>query len=392
MSEISPLFRSLVAKYAATNILHPQLKAITIAQWMLESARGTSRLATEHFNFAGMKWRPPEMAAIATPISHTTTHDGTAQYCRFASLENFIKGFWIFMGRSPYDGWEGHTATGEDFIKFIGPIWAPAAASPNNPGYASKVIALLPEATALLAAAGGEMPDEQATDITEEPSFTEEKKFVVVLDPGRGGTAEVGGSSANNATAHPSGIKEKAMTLDLAELVKAALLRAAGADPDVDVDVFLTRTGDNNLGLSARANVARAKKASIFLSIHFNAYDNRANGVETLIMPAPRNVNLSEDRALATRINDAVVAALRRHRPATKTRGVKEQGLGVLNDVELGNSTTSHRCRACLLEGEFIDVPEVDALLNTGATAKTVRDDMAKAIAAAIIVDLKAQG
>jgi hypothetical protein len=48
------------------------------------------------------------------------------------------------IGRAPYAGWENHTATAEDYIKFIGPIYCPLL------GYAEQVLRLLPEAKQLL--------------------------------------------------------------------------------------------------------------------------------------------------------------------------------------------------------------------------------------------------
>ncbi len=48
------------------------------------------------------------------------------------------------------------------------------------------------------------------------------------------------------------------------------------------------------------------------------------------------------------------------------------------------------RTRACLVEVEFIDVDVVDKLLNTGPNAKSVRLDVARAMAEAIAEDLEA--
>ena len=72
---------------------------------------------------------------------------------------------------------------------------------------------------------------------------------------------------------------------------------------------------------------------------------------------------------------------------ASNDRGVKAEKFGVLNDVSLGN-TNGGNCRACLLEVEFLDVPAVDVLLNTGPNSATVRQSIAQAIAKAIIKDV----
>ena len=214
---------------------------------------------------------------------------------------------------------------------------------------------------------------------------------VVVLDPGHGGQQKTGGSSPNNATSC-SGVKEKAMTLELARLVRKELNRISAARPDSNIEVHLTRAGDRNLGLTDRARVARAKAANVFVSIHYNGYDGRVRGTETLILSAANgNMNPADDRALAERVQSGVFGALKNHDSGARNRGVKDnQRLGVLKDVHLQNPRAELKTRACLLEVEFIDVEVVDELLNTGRDAKTVRLDVARAMAQAIVEDLEA--
>jgi N-acetylmuramoyl-L-alanine amidase len=211
-------------------------------------------------------------------------------------------------------------------------------------------------------------------------------KPTVVIDPGHGGTFEVGGSSWNNAISF-SGVMEKAMTLQIALLVRDAL----AAIPRAGINVVLTRQTDVNLGLPNRAAIAKSTRALRFLSIHFNGFNKRARGVETLIRSvADGNVNFDEDRAFAARVQRAVFTCLQGFDAATKDRGIKTQKLGVLSDASLGNTPASHPCRACLLEIEFIDVEAVDMLLNTAPSAPAVRAAIAQAIARAIVQDLEA--
>ena len=208
---------------------------------------------------------------------------------------------------------------------------------------------------------------------------------IIVLDPGHGGTEEVGGSSPNNAVSC-TGVLEKDMTLEMARLVRTSLLRLATLTGQA-VEVMLTRDSDVNLGLSARANIARDTGATRFLSIHFNGFNGEACGVETLVYPqAQGNTNFADDHAFATAIQAAVVQALCTHAPDTNDRGVKEQSLGVLNDAALGG-----QCRACLVELEFIDVPHVDDLLNCCPEAPAIRRHLAAALAWAILEDLRAE-
>lgn len=142
---MSKLFDQLLKVYAETTIDFPQLKGITIAQWLLESGRGTSYLATEHLNFGGLKWRE-EMVNFASPVDYDA-HDGLDKYCKFDSLEDFIKGYWHFLDRSPYKGWRNNVDSAKEFIGFIGPIYA------SDKNYVSKVLNLYAEAKQILAGA-----------------------------------------------------------------------------------------------------------------------------------------------------------------------------------------------------------------------------------------------
>ena len=209
-------------------------------------------------------------------------------------------------------------------------------------------------------------------------------KGTVVIDPGHGGSLETGGSSANNATT-PSGVLEKNMTLRFGLLVRDAIKAAATAGGHT-IKVVMTRETDKNLGLSARANVAKANNADLFVSIHHNAsIAHNARGVETLVRPkSAGNTNHADDTSFAKKIQAGVLGAIKAHDPTTKDRGVKDQVLGVLKDSQLGNGV-----RACLVEVEFIDTRAVDELLNLNSNAVQVREDIAAAIAKACVAELK---
>ena len=89
-----------------------------------------------------MKWRK-ELNEIATKVLVDAPSE-TAYFCSFESLADFVKGYWIFLSRSPYEGWEEHAEDAEDFIDFIGPIWA------ADPAYTEKLKDLLAEADKLI--------------------------------------------------------------------------------------------------------------------------------------------------------------------------------------------------------------------------------------------------
>jgi N-acetylmuramoyl-L-alanine amidase len=372
------LFDDLVARYKAASLAYPSLKAVTLAQWILESGRGTSGLATQHLNFAGLKWRS-EMVGVATPVEYQA-HDGLDFYCNFSSVDAFIVGYWKFLARSPYKGWEKRAEKRpEAFIHFIGPIYNPAGTP-----YVQQILALVTEAKRRL----DEAPDVPTVPPVPPVAGTAAR---IVIDPGHGGIVKIEGSSPNNATSL-SGDLEKNWTLDIARRARAAVLaRAAAAGKNVEV--ILTRDTDANKGLAARANVAKFHRAQLFLSIHFNAFDKKVRGIETLIHVV--NVNKENDRVFAHAIQKSALKALHEIDPKTKTlpkydRKVKEQSLGVLADVALGNTGASHACRACLVEIEFMDVPAVEKLFRlqpeasaaqqTAANRQRVADGLAEAL------------
>ena len=209
------------------------------------------------------------------------------------------------------------------------------------------------------------------------------KKGTIVIDAGHGGNAEVGGSSHNNARS-PSGVLEKNLTLRMAFLVRDALQQAATIGGHT-IKIILTRETDKNVGLADRARIAKTNNADLFLCIHFNASEkHNARGVETLVDRKNRpNPNHAADVAFAQQIQTAVFNAVNAHDPKTRNRGVKDQGLMVLNDTHLGS-----KARGCLCEVEFLDHPAVDALLNLNPDAQQVRQDIATAMANALIAAL----
>jgi hypothetical protein len=140
-------FSRLIDLYRNASVEFSHLKAVTLAMWILESGWGKSELAREHLNYAGMKYRKP-MKPYAKPIEFKA-HDGKDTYCEFFSLSNFITGFWVFLDRSPYEGWRTETDSPMKFIRFIGPIWA------QDEHYAAKVLDLMDDAADLLDPAAG---------------------------------------------------------------------------------------------------------------------------------------------------------------------------------------------------------------------------------------------
>lgn len=142
----TPGFKELVQVYDATEIEFPHLKAVTVAQWGLESGWGTSLLAKKHRNYAGAKWRG-SMAPYGHPIGYIDWQGLKDQYVWFNSDANFIKAYWLRLDViSAYKGWRNHTKTPEAFISFIGPIWV-GMSKEHNEKYVEHILELAEKRT-----------------------------------------------------------------------------------------------------------------------------------------------------------------------------------------------------------------------------------------------------
>jgi len=155
MGKYSESFLELVKKYKNATIEFQEYKAVTLAMWLLESARGKSKLALHHRNYAGMKYNSI-IRDLCTRIIYESS-GGSGYYCEFETSEDFIKGFWGFLEQDDFDGWKA-TETPLEFLLHIADSWSP------DPKYSSKVINLLPEATELLNNAETETHTYVATD------------------------------------------------------------------------------------------------------------------------------------------------------------------------------------------------------------------------------------
>lgn len=143
MVNVTEKFKKLVRIYSTFPIQFETLRAVTVAQWMHESGRGGSLLFQKHNNAFGMKYRP-ELSPFAFAVKYGA-HDGIDTYAEFHSLSDAIKGYWTFINRSVYDGWENHAGSGYTFLKYIF-----NKGYATDPNYVEKVLRLLPEAEELL--------------------------------------------------------------------------------------------------------------------------------------------------------------------------------------------------------------------------------------------------
>ena len=153
----------------------------------------------------------------------------------------------------------------------------------------------------------------------------------IVLDPGHGGS---------DSGAKALGIVEKTLNLDIALRTKN-LLENAG------FSVVMTRTTDTYVSLAGRAAIANNSNADIFISIHGNAFNGSANGVETFWYGKFEKANSIR---LANLLQDNVVS-----KTNISHRRVAEGNYHVIRETEIPSA---------LLEVGFIDNPSDAAKLK----------------------------
>lgn len=157
------------------------LKPAILAQWMLESGRGTSEAFKNYLNVAGMKWRD-EMRGFAERVWYKTDTEGYRNgpngwekgdwFCKFNTPEDAVAGYFRFLGRPPYHGWEQHTKDAEEFLSFIGQTWCPVRYEEDHLyegglNYHQYILSnLYEEAKQLLNAAGHESGDTPTLEAT----------------------------------------------------------------------------------------------------------------------------------------------------------------------------------------------------------------------------------
>jgi len=168
--DLAALFKKLKANVHQEDF--DDLQNASLAQWILESGWAKSGLARDHFNFGGLKWRQ-EMAdwtevkdgIQVQPVKYTAW-DGPDTYCKFASPSAYINGYWRFIMRSPYDGWEEHASNPEDYIGYL----LKCGYTESNT-YLNEVMSIVPKAIALLTGANVHPETAPADASTATPSI-----------------------------------------------------------------------------------------------------------------------------------------------------------------------------------------------------------------------------
>lgn len=225
----------------------------------------------------------------------------------------------------------------------------------------------------------------------------------VVVDPGHGGQ--------DSGAVGPTGLTEKAVTLDIAHRVATIVSRELG------IETLLTRDDDTYVPLDLRTARANAFHADLFVSIHCNASENgTARGPMTFSLDRVRNPDrltmriaerenaarttkpgkdrdtqaideemalivsnldvgdlLERSRHVADLVQRAAIASLGQRWPDTRDQGTKSAGFFVLVGADMP---------AVLFETSFISNPEDESRLGTADYRQKLADSVANAIRA----------
>lgn len=196
---------------------------------------------------------------------------------------------------------------------------------------------------------------------------------VVVLDPGHGGS-DPGASSRR-------GLEEKLIALDVAKRVRAKLINEG-------FRAYLTRDVDRFIDLEARPQLAAVRHADLFVSIHFNASQNReSHGIETYVLTCPSYPSTSGSNGETTPKNNVCYPANERDIPngifgyyleknvrtsaQAEDRGERRARFVVLKDAP---------CVAALVECGFLTSPADERLLMTDEHRDAIATGIVKGI------------
>ncbi|HOD93692.1 MAG TPA: N-acetylmuramoyl-L-alanine amidase [Clostridia bacterium] len=174
----------------------------------------------------------------------------------------------------------------------------------------------------------------------------------VVIDAGHGGfdPGAVSGS-----------VYESKINLSVAKKVEKILC-------DKGIKVFMTRNTDEYVGLYERAHIANKIQASLFISIHSNAFANsNLKGIMTLVYPSSDQSNNSSGKTLGMKIHKNLIS-----KTDAIDRGIIDRpNLVVLNSTKMP---------AALVECGFMTNPDELYLLQTDEYQNILAQGIAQGI------------
>lgn len=109
-------WKDLIAFYTTMRDVSPSFRQASLAQWILESVRGASDLASKHHNFAGPKFRA-RLSGGCEAVDFRSSENDLTTYRKFTSIEEFVEGLWHFITSGPYDGWPNCDGDPKGYIR-----------------------------------------------------------------------------------------------------------------------------------------------------------------------------------------------------------------------------------------------------------------------------------
>ncbi|MGF7212783.1 hypothetical protein GGE65_007418 [Skermanella aerolata] len=302
-------WEDLLRAYQGYPDVSTDLKVASLAQWILESGRGTSVLARDHLNFAGLKFRA-RMSGHAEPVDYRGSDGDLATYCKFSSVGAFIAGYWHFIESGPYDGWKTYRNDGAGYIRHIAKQgYAPSA------DYPAKVLALFGEAAKLLSAP----PSPEASGVAAPASDATGSLLRLAIVVGHNKSAKGAGSVPPISR----------FEYDFNSIVAAEMTEESG-HYNLQAKVFFREPGSSYTAEIAKAYQAVASwGAQCVVELHFNSAGATASGSEVLCRQGSPDA-----RALASNVAEEIQAALglglRHNGTGVKIVGSGERGAGSL--------------------------------------------------------------
>lgn len=157
----------------------------------------------------------------------------------------------------------------------------------------------------------------------------EDTNLLIVIDAGHGGKDD-----GTQSVEQPKFL-EKHLTLTTAKMLDTYL-------QGYGFRTYMTREDDTYIPLSKRAEMANEKDTHLFISVHYNAAENRtAKGIEVYYYDSDKDTSRTKDsKKLATAVLDDVITETH-----AKSRGVKHGNFAVIRETKMP---------AILIEGGFM--------------------------------------
>jgi N-acetylmuramoyl-L-alanine amidase len=180
----------------------------------------------------------------------------------------------------------------------------------------------------------------------------------IMIDPGHGGS---------DPGATYKGNEEKNFNLLTALVIRECLLS------NYNVNVLMTRTGDQTLSLSERSNLANSSNVDFYLSVHHNA--GGGTGFESYVYNGSVP---SQTLSYQGIIHDELITAIKPFNVID--RGKKRANFHVLRETKMPS---------VLVEVLFVDNPKDVSLLNDTKFRQSVGISLAKGVAKALSLPAK---